>query len=775
MDTPQKNRTGTPGSKIEESPVFNYLSNLSPIKPVKSIHISQSFTSLNLTSPSSVFTSPHIISSFKDSAFLKRHRFSDQSRASDFDEGTKDSSKEEFVGSCQLPDNAVNKDFDLEHPVTEVDTNHGQQSEVPKVLPRTLEYDYGTPACETKSPLFTDQRDEDSAEASGSIASFAQGTVRESSDKSDGVPGTFQNTPHRERLRLHWDNLATDAADSLFINSPNEAMAFRRLLDKSPDNEENPGSLASLFPDNINELRLAQPVDQVDFVGVGMAQQVNRVKDSQPQYLDWPPEITPCHVEKGTDNNSSDDQLGSNSHQGVRRRCLTFETAGGHRKSSTSVANRLPDVPLQPEEKGTSRFKQSIPSKPVSAYSSQLVKSGIGLHLNALATAKDKQILLPEHHPAGVEIGVSSSKTSFYPATSQESPRVALDTGSYVSSGPLRTDTQVSEDDSIAVAPSEELNSASPRKKRPKLAHAGDDESCKRCNCKKSKCLKLYCECFAAGVYCIEPCACQDCHNKPIHEDTVLATRKQIESRNPLAFAPRVIRASQALPDVGDETANTPASARHKRGCNCKKSSCLKKYCECYQSGVGCSLNCRCESCQNTYGRKDGSEVDLEVEVEAAEEEPQPTEKSVVDRGLEKAALHKHEERNLDPSFPATPSRLSRLAVKLQFPSKGKPMRSSFLSIGSSFGSQNDTRGVKLSSIPLPPKFEKSLPTTHAEEEMPELLQKQGSPRNIIKSGSPNGKRVSPPQCKSRPSPSRRSTRRLILQAIPSFPSINQQ
>lgn len=27
----------------------------------------------------------------------------------------------------------------------------------------------------------------------------------------------------------------------------------------------------------------------------------------------------------------------------------------------------------------------------------------------------------------------------------------------------------------------------------------------------------------------------------------------------------------------------TPSSARHKRGCNCKKSMCLKKYCECYQ------------------------------------------------------------------------------------------------------------------------------------------------------------------------------------------------
>lgn len=59
-----------------------------------------------------------------------------------------------------------------------------------------------------------------------------------------------------------------------------------------------------------------------------------------------------------------------------------------------------------------------------------------------------------------------------------------------------------------------------------------------------------YCECFAAGVYCSEPCSCQGCLNKPIHEEIVLSTRKQIEFRNPLAFAPKVIRMSDSGQDI---------------------------------------------------------------------------------------------------------------------------------------------------------------------------------------------------------------------------------
>lgn len=53
--------------------------------------------------------------------------------------------------------------------------------------------------------------------------------------------------------------------------------------------------------------------------------------------------------------------------------------------------------------------------------------------------------------------------------------------------------------------------------------------------------LNSYCDCFAAGMYCVEPCSCQGCLNRPQYEQTVLETRQQIESRNPLAFAPKII------------------------------------------------------------------------------------------------------------------------------------------------------------------------------------------------------------------------------------------
>ncbi|KAI4316303.1 hypothetical protein L6164_024295 [Bauhinia variegata] len=153
----------------------------------------------------------------------------------------------------------------------------------------------------------------------------------------------------------------------------------------------------------------------------------------------------------------------------------------------------------------------------------------------------------------------------------------------------------------------EEINQPSPKNKKTKISVTSDGAGCKRCNCKKSKCLKLYCDCFAAGMYCDETCSCQDCYNRLEYEDTVLETKQQIESRNPLAFIPKIVQRATDFPlnNMEVDNVSTPSSARHKRGCNCKRSMCLKKYCECYQVNVGCSSACRCEGCKNTFGKKE--------------------------------------------------------------------------------------------------------------------------------------------------------------------------
>jgi hypothetical protein len=43
------------------------------------------------------------------------------------------------------------------------------------------------------------------------------------------------------------------------------------------------------------------------------------------------------------------------------------------------------------------------------------------------------------------------------------------------------------------------------------------------------------------------------------------------------------------------------ASEGHKRGCRCKRSKCLKKYCECFHAGARCNPDiCQCDDCRNT-------------------------------------------------------------------------------------------------------------------------------------------------------------------------------
>ncbi len=103
------------------------------------------------------------------------------------------------------------------------------------------------------------------------------------------------------------------------------------------------------------------------------------------------------------------------------------------------------------------------------------------------------------------------------------------------------------------------------------------------CNCKKSRCLKLYCECFANGGFCVG-CNCVDCLNTAAHAKAIEEARLQVSEKNPVAFKRRI-----------SEESETKAAC-----CNCSKSGCLKKYCECYKNGQKCGSGCNCTGCKNT-------------------------------------------------------------------------------------------------------------------------------------------------------------------------------
>ena len=64
---------------------------------------------------------------------------------------------------------------------------------------------------------------------------------------------------------------------------------------------------------------------------------------------------------------------------------------------------------------------------------------------------------------------------------------------------------------------------------------------CDTCNCKNSKCLKLYCECFRQGKMCSSNCSCQNCQNTSNYSELRDKIIKSIKSKNPNAFEPRII------------------------------------------------------------------------------------------------------------------------------------------------------------------------------------------------------------------------------------------
>jgi hypothetical protein len=100
------------------------------------------------------------------------------------------------------------------------------------------------------------------------------------------------------------------------------------------------------------------------------------------------------------------------------------------------------------------------------------------------------------------------------------------------------------------------------------------------CNCKNSGCLKRYCECFSRMKYCDTNCQCKNCLNNIKFEKERTEAIKLYLVKSPVSF-------KKINMDLNNIT------------CNCKKSNCLKNYCECFQFGLKCTYSCGCVDCKN--------------------------------------------------------------------------------------------------------------------------------------------------------------------------------
>ncbi|WCJ30248.1 Tesmin/TSO1-like CXC domain-containing protein [Euphorbia peplus] len=632
MDSPEPTKTITTAasfvsasatpcsdSPVQESPFSNYISSLSPINSVKAAHVPQGF--LGLSSPPLVFTSPRNILHQRTS-FLQRSQLSQ-------------------ISSLEIPekDDGCKKLDDLSDDLNErktycrtlIDDTH-EENDI-----RNNMHDQPGSSSGCADEYLNDPGDVDCI----SSASLVDQNVKQSNDILQSSISSLSNANSDDKCQTRADVSSSTLSEPTKEYPPGQSFNEIRpvYIEEEQTGSKHPHNESGLSIDHDPEINLCNALGSQ--ASEEYAENVNTTSLGSIQ------NVAQCDLEV------------SQLQRGLSRRCLQFEEAGRKtdvrsippsNQTDSTIASVAVTSATEMENLGSTHMdltacsnkkqmlnlSQLAISASRSTGKSHIVvpkPSGIGLHLNSVALPMGSHISVSiikskptkdshqvDNKGYSEKLSKLIEKVAIGPEDAMSEPLSSLAISAAASEScqtlkPLDTTHPI---DHVAALNKrnfnlehadnfEEFTQLSPTRKKRKTSSSAEGDGCKRCNCKKTKCLKLYCDCFAAGIYCSESCTCQGCFNKPEYESTVLETRQLIESRNPLAFAPKVVQhvAERVAVNKDDGSRKVPSLARHKRGCNCKKSMCLKKYCECYQANVGCSSECRCEECRNTYGKKE--------------------------------------------------------------------------------------------------------------------------------------------------------------------------
>jgi hypothetical protein len=97
------------------------------------------------------------------------------------------------------------------------------------------------------------------------------------------------------------------------------------------------------------------------------------------------------------------------------------------------------------------------------------------------------------------------------------------------------------------------------------------------CACKSSKCIRLYCDCFASNLLCTGKCTCSDgCYNNGAPENTPTRTNAILSVLNAQPFAFRPSPQQLQLASAGAINEFMSKQTAPSSNCSCRKSRCLK-------------------------------------------------------------------------------------------------------------------------------------------------------------------------------------------------------